>query len=258
MAEKQHIFKSLKNGVRYDGRGLLDYRSIDVQTGVSRCAEGSARVRIGSTDVMVGVKLAIEVPYPDTPAEGKLMVNAELRPIANPDFESGPPGDKAIEIARVVDRGLRESKAIAPEKLCIKEGESVWSVMIDIVPLNDSGNLLDAASIGALAALKSARFPVVKDDCKTIDWEAPKTDKMLELAKEPVEVTVLKIGEFYIVDPIPEEEELADARLTVAVSEDGLVYAMQKGGDTPLTIDEIDHMVGIAQQKSAEIRKIAG
>jgi len=253
MAEKEHILKSLKAGIRYDGRKLLDYRTVSVEPDIT-CSEGSARVKIGETEVLVGVKLAVEEPYPDTPAEGKLMVNAELRPIASPDFESGPPGEQAIDIARVVDRGLRESKALMPEKLCIKQGEKVWSVMIDICPLNDAGNMLDAASLGALAALKSTRFPVVKED-GNIDWEAELTDKKLELDKEPVEVTVLKIGEFYIVDPILKEEALADTSITIAVSKQGLVYAMQKRGDAPLSVDEIDKMVDIAIKKSAELRK---
>ncbi|MBD3304294.1 exosome complex protein Rrp42 [Candidatus Woesearchaeota archaeon] len=256
MAEKEHILKSLKAGVRYDGRKLLDYREVSVEPNVTN-AEGSARVKIGDTEVLVGVKLAVEEPYPDTPEEGKLMVNTELRPIASPDFESGPPGEQAIDIARVVDRGLRESKALAPEKLCIKAGEKVWSVMIDVVPLNDAGNILDAASIGALAALKNTRFPVVKED-GNIDWEAELTDKKLELGKEPIEVTVLKIGEFYIVDPILKEEELADTSITIAVSKEGLVYAMQKRGDSPLSVDEIDKMVEIAVKKSGELRKIIG
>jgi exosome complex component RRP42 len=256
MAEKEHILKSLKAGVRYDGRKLLDYRKVSVEPNIT-CAEGSARVKIGETEVLVGVKLAVEEPYPDTPDQGKLMVNAELRPMASPKFESGPPGDQAIDIARVVDRGLRESKALAPEKLCIKAGEKVWSVMIDVCPLNDAGNMLDAASLGAVAALKSTRFPPVKED-GNIDWEAPLTDQKLELAKEPVEVTVLKIGEFYIVDPISEEEELADTSITIAVAKDGTVYAMQKRGDSPLSVDEIDKMVEIAIKKSAELRKVVG
>ncbi|MBW2986043.1 exosome complex protein Rrp42 [Candidatus Woesearchaeota archaeon] len=256
MAEKEHILKSLKKGIRYDGRKLLDYRKVSVEPNATS-AEGSARVKIGATEVLVGVKLAAEVPYPDTPAEGKLMVNTELRPMANPDFESGPPGAKAIDIARVVDRGLRESKAIAPEKLCITAGEKVWSVMIDIVPLNDAGNLLDAAALGAIVALKNTRFPPIKKD-GNIDWEAPLTDKKLELVKEPIEVTVIKIDEFYIVDPILEEEELADTSITIAVSKDGLVYAMQKRGETPLSVEEIDKMVEIAIEKSAELRKIIG
>jgi exosome complex component RRP42 len=256
MAEKEHVLKSLKAGIRYDGRKLLEYRKVSVEPNVTT-AEGSARVKIGETEVLVGVKLAIEEPYPDTPEEGKLMVNTELRPMASPEFESGPPGEQAIDIARVVDRGLRESKALAPEKLCIKAGEKVWSVMIDIVPLNDAGNLLDAASLGAVVALKNTRLPPIKEDGH-IDWEAPLTDKKLELAKEPIEVTVLKIGEFYIVDPLHEEEELADTSITIAVSKEGLVYAMQKRGISPLSVDEIDKMVEIAIKKSEELRKFVG
>jgi len=253
MAEKEHILKSLKAGIRYDGREFLEYRKVSIEPDIT-AAEGNARVKIGKTEVLVGVKLAIEEPYPDTPDQGKLMVNTELRPMASPEFESGPPGAQAIDIARVIDRGLRESKAISPEKLCIKAGEKVWSVMIDIVPLNDAGNLLDAAALGAVVALKNTRFPAVKED-GDIDWEAPLTDKKLELAKEPVEVTVLKIGEFYIVDPILEEEELADTGITIAVSKEGLIYAMQKRGKSPLSVDEIDKMVEIAVKKSAELRK---
>ena len=71
-------------------------------------------------------------------------------------------------------------------------------------------------------------------------------------------MTVLKIGEFYIVDPILEEEELADTSVTIAVAEDGTVYAMQKRGNTPLSIEEIDKMVELAIKKSAELRKLIG
>lgn len=251
--EKEHILKSLKTGVRYDGRKLLEFRTVMVEQGVSGSAEGSARVRIGETDVFVGVKMAVEKPYPDTPEKGNLMVNSELRPISNPAFEAGPPGDQSIEIARVVDRGLRESKAIKTESLCITPKEKVWSVMIDICPLNDAGNLLDAAALGAISALKNTKYPQLFED-GTVNWEI-KTDKKIPIANEPIEITVLKIGEFMLVDPSPEEESLADARLTIAVSKDGTVHALQKGGETPLTIEEIDKMIEIVQDKSKELRK---
>ena len=251
--EKEHILKSLAAGVRYDGRKLLEFRPITVEQGVSVSAEGSARVKIGETDVFVGVKLAVEKPYPDTPEKGNLMVNSELRPIANPAFEAGPPGDQSIEIARVVDRGLRESKAIKAEALCITPKEKVWSVMIDICPLNDAGNLLDAAALGAISALKNTKYPQLLED-GTVNWEI-KTDKKIPVANEPIEITVIKIGEFMLVDPAPEEEALADARLTIAVSKDGTVHALQKGGETPLSAEEISKMIEIVQDKSKELRK---
>lgn len=249
---KEHLLKALAKNVRYDGRKLTDYRAVKITYGVSKSAEGSASVKIGNTEILIGVKLAIETPYPDTPDRGNLMVNAELRPLSSSKFELGPPGDQAIELARVVDRGIREAKAIDVKKLCIKEGEKVWSVMIDICSLNDDGNLLDAAALGTLAALKNARFPKEKDG--VIDY-GERTDKPLPIATEPVAITVIKIGDKFIVDPLPDEEALVEARLTVAVTQSNEICALQKGGESPLTVYDIDQMVAIALEKGQELRK---
>jgi len=110
--ERKHLLNTLNLNLRYDGRKLDEYRKIVVETNCVKNAEGSARVKIGNTEVIAGVKMAIEKPYPDTPDEGMLMVGAELLPMSNPDFELGPPGIQAIELARVVDRAIRESKIV--------------------------------------------------------------------------------------------------------------------------------------------------
>ena len=250
---KSHIIELLDKGTRLDGRGPLEYRKpIKVEYDVSKSAEGSARVIIGETEMITGVKMAIESPYPDTPDKGNLMVGAELSPLANPEFESGPPSIEAIELARVVDRGIRESKAIDVDKLCIEKGEKVWAVMIDLAPINDAGNLFDVSSLSALAAVKSAKFPKMEDGA--INY-LEKTKDSLPLQKEPISVTVCKIGKHFIVDPVTEEEKVIDARLTAAVGEDGKLYALQKGGETPLTEEEIIQMVDIAVDKTKELRK---
>lgn len=173
--QKKNIIKSLEKGIRYDGRNLLDYREVIVEPNAIKNAEGSARVKIGETEVIVGVKLDVGKPYPDTQDEGALMVGAELYPLSNPDFELGPPGIEAVELARVIDRGIRESKAINQKELCIKEGEKVWMVIIDICTINDAGNLFDASSLATLAALKCARFPEYKDD--KIDYKVKQKKK---------------------------------------------------------------------------------
>ena len=109
---RSHIISLLEANTRLDGRKLTEYRKpITVEYGVVKTAEGSARVKIGETDVMVGVKLEVGEPYPDTPNEGTIIVGAELLALSNPEFEPGPPGIQAIELARVVDRGIRESIA---------------------------------------------------------------------------------------------------------------------------------------------------
>ncbi len=250
---RSHIISLLNAGIRLDGRKLTDYRKpIELEYGVVKTAEGSARVRIGDTDVMVGIKLDVGEPYPDTPDEGTIIVGAELLPLSNPEFELGPPGIQAIELARVVDRGIRESKALDFKKLCITPKEKIWMVIIDICPINDAGNLLDASSLAAIAALKDAKYPSF--DGEKIDYKQ-KTDKKLQLEKTPIAVTVIKISDKFIVDPDVEEERVIDARLTVSSIEDGTLCAMQKGGDFPLTIDEISKMIDIGIEKGKELRK---
>src|SRR3989344_3156166 len=162
IVNKEIIAELAKQNKRLDGRSLTEYRKpITIETDISWTAEGSAKVQIGNTVVMAGVKLALEKPDNDTPEEGGMMVNAELLPLSSPDYEPGPPGIKAIELARVIDRGIREAKAVDMKKLCIKVGEKAWFMTIDIITINDDGNLSDAAGLAALAALKSARFPKV-------------------------------------------------------------------------------------------------
>ncbi|MCX8147160.1 MAG: exosome complex protein Rrp42 [Candidatus Woesearchaeota archaeon] len=250
--QKKHLVESLNKGIRYDKRKFDEYRNIEVEYGISKSAEGSARVKIGNTDVMVGVKLGIDKPYPDTPTEGCLMVEAELLPLSSPEFEAGPPDIKAIELARVVDRGVREAKAIDMKKLCIQEGEKVWIVFIDICTINDDGNLLDAAGIAAIAALKNAKFP----EYNGIEINYKKhTEQSLPLTKYPMPVTVYKIGNNFIVDPTLVEEKAFDARLTVTFAEDK-ICALQKGGESPLTLDDISKMIDIAARKAEDLQKI--
>lgn len=238
-------------GVHFDGRALGDVRSVVIERGVSKNAEGSARVTLGGTLVYAGVKMQTEKPYPDTPDRGNLMVNAELTPMASPDFESGPPSDWAIEISRLVDRTIREGEALDLKSLCITPAEQVWSVIIDIVPINDDGNLLDAASLAAIAALMDARMPGLKDG--VVDYKTH-TDP-LALSSNPILVTAYKIGDHIVTDPGYEEERGVQARLSIGFQDDGLLCALQKGGDGGLTPEEIAESLEKARAVADVYRK---
>lgn len=240
-------------GERIEKRKMEDYRKIVVEKNAIEKAEGSARVKVGETEVIVGVKMNIGTPYPDRPNEGVMIVGAEFSPIASPKFETGPPNENCIELARVVDRGIRESGAIDTKKLCIKEGEKVWMVNVDIHIMNHSGNLIDAAALAAVTALWNVRMPEVKDD--QVNWEK-KTNKRLPMNSKPITVTQAKIGSSMIVDPDLEEEEVMNTRLSIAIKDDERVCAMQKGGSGVLTTDEIDKALDVAVKKSKELRKL--
>jgi exosome complex component RRP42 len=255
MLNKEAVLQLAKESKRLDGRSLMDFRQpIKIETNISWTAEGSSRVQIGETVVMAGVKLSIEKPYNDTPDEGGIMINAELTPMSSSEYESGPPGMKAIELARVTDRGIREAKAIDMKKLCIQPGEKAWFVIIDIISINDAGNLFDAAGLAVLAALKSAKFPVVDEETGAIDYKK-KTEESLPLSKEPLSITVYKVNGALLVDPTNEEEGSYEARLTTASDSKGTISSLQKGGSDPLSIEEVDLMVGIAMEKATFLRE---
>ncbi|MCL7414129.1 MAG: RNA-binding protein, partial [ANME-2 cluster archaeon] len=122
IVQKDQLIRLILKGERLDGRKPEETRNIFIETGIIDKAEGSARVEIGDTKIIAGVKIQPGTPFPDTPDVGVIITSLELIPLASPEFESGPPRENAIELARVTDRGVRESGAIDLKKLCIKEG----------------------------------------------------------------------------------------------------------------------------------------
>lgn len=251
---KKSIIELIKNGERADGRSPNDYRDISVEVGVIEKAEGSARVKIGNTQIMIGVKPQIGTPFPDTPNVGVLMTNSELLPMASPTFESGPPDERSVELSRVTDRCLREGKIVDLEKLCVLEGEKVWMLFLDLHVLDYDGNLLDAAVLGSVAALMNTKIPTAKieDDKVVLDEE---NLVELPLKEKPLMCTFAKLGDELIVDPSLEEENIMGARISIGMREDSSMCAMQKGGEDPLSREQVMKAVNLAIEKTKELRE---
>jgi exosome complex component RRP42 len=252
--KRKKIHEVIFSGKRMDGRELEDYREITVKTKVMEKSAGSAEVRIGNSRVLVGIKLQVGKPFEDTPERGVLMVNAEYTPIAHPSFEPGPPKQDSIELARVVDRGIRSAEILDFEKLSLIKGSHVYVIFVDLYILSYDGNLIDASALGAMAALKTT---IKKIYNVSKNGEIVLTDKteLLKLQKEPLAVTIVKIGENFIIDPTADEEEVLDARLTVTLDEEGNVCTIQKAGPIGLSLEEIKKALNLAQKKASEIRQ---
>ncbi len=247
-----YALELIQNGKRVDGRKLEDFREIEIKPGIIGKAEGSAYVRIGETKVIAGVKLNLGEPFSDTPEEGVLIVNAEFSPASAPEFEAGPPGEDAVELARVVDRGIRESKCINFKELCITPKEKVWCAFVDIQIISHQGNLMDASTLAALAALLSAKIPKIEGETVLRgEYEKP-----LPITHKPINITVGKVGDKFLVDPLLEEEGILESKLSVGVREDDIICSLQKQGEMAVDIEDIEKMVDIAIGKSKEIRKL--
>lgn len=235
LIKRDYLVDLATKGKRADGRSFTEYRDIKIETNVISKAEGSARVKIGNTQLIAGIKMDVGEPYPDTPDSGVLTTAAELIPMASPDFEAGPPQEDAIELARVVDRGVRESEVVEVEKLCIEPGEKVWILFIDIHILDYDGNLFDAASLATLAALFTTKVPASRYDLGD--------DYPLPLREPPISCTSIKLEDKILFDPSLDEEQIADARLTVATDVKGDIRAMQKGLNGSYSKEEIQNVI---------------
>lgn len=251
---QETIQKIVKDGDRLDGRDLDEFRDIELETDyINETAEGSAYVRMGDTQVVVGLKVSVEEPYPDRPDQGSIVTNAELAPMADREFESGPPREPGVELARVVDRGIRESGAVDFTDLCIEEGEKVYTLFIDIHVVNNDGSLIDASSLGAMAAIMTGFIPEYDEETGTLNRDEKAMN--VPLHSEPVTVTAHKISGEQVWDTTKEEEEAQEARLTVSLNEKGNVVAMQKGERYPYSQEEIMEIVHDAEEQTEKLRE---
>ncbi len=247
---REQILEQYSQGRRADGRGLGDYRELKIQVGTMIKANGSATVDLGDTRVVAGVKVAVGTPFPDTPDEGLLIVGAEVLPIASAYVEPGPPDEDSIELARVVDRGVRESHMVDMHQMVIEEGKKVYSVFVDVTVVNVDGNLLDATSYAVVSALASAKYKkmTLKED-KVVELEEMSS---LPVQTIPVSITTSKVGDFLLMDPTTEEEAVQEARLTFAIA-NGQVCAAQKGGQGSFSPEQVLKALDTALLKSKEI-----
>ncbi|MCL4373491.1 MAG: RNA-binding protein [Candidatus Marsarchaeota archaeon] len=244
----KYVRELLANGKREDGRSINDFRSIRIANDIVSSAEGSAQVDLGSTRVLVGVKLEIDTPMEDNPEEGNLTVSSELLPLASADYEPGPPSPEAIELARVVDRGIRAGSCVDMKSLFIEEGKA-WFVYADIYVLNYDGNLIDASTMAVMSALMHTRVPKYEDG-KIIREES---SGKLKIDNIVTSATFGKIDGHLLLDTTKNEENAADARLTIA-TDDNYVRAMQKGLSGSLSTNDVIELAGLAFEKHKEIK----
>ena len=246
---KSTILSLLAKGLRTSERDLVTPRIVKIKTGVIERAEGSAQVELGNTKVLVGVKTDVGAPFRDTPDEGVITVNAELVPLASPLFEPGPPDENAIELARVIDRSIRETNAVDRKSLAIIPGSKVWVIHVDIYVLDHDGNLFDASMLATMAALMNTMLPDYEElETGEIILDRSKKTTPLKINKKVLTVNIAKIGDYLVVDPDLDEETVADTRIIVAYDEEGNIVGVQKSGPGAMSREEILKAVDIGRE----------
>ena len=252
--KRNKIIDLLAEGKRFDGRAFDEHRPLTIETNVIPHANGSARVRLGDTEVVTGVKIQPDRPFPDMGDKGIFICTAEILPLAHPTAEPGPPQEGVIELARVVDRGIRESGMVDVSQLVLEKDKSVVGIFADNSVTDHDGNLFDACSYASTAAILTCKVPKweMKDEKPTL-VEGELSDPPITTI--PVSVTIARIGEHLLVDPNSDEWACMDARITITTNSDGNICALQKGGNNGFTIEQIIKCSQTAIAIGAKIRQ---
>jgi exosome complex component RRP42 len=251
---KNAILTFLSRGTRVDERSFDSPREINIKTDLIPNANGSSYVELGKTKVLAGIKVEPGTPFPDTPQEGNLIVSVEFLPHASPVFEPGPPDERAVELARIIDRSLRDVRAIDLSKMVITPGRKVWNIFIDIYVVDYDGNMIDASSIATMLALLTAKIPKVSTTETGEIIISEEKSENIPVKKKVVTATIAKItddntgNKYYIADPSLEEEMIADTLVTIAFSEDGLITGIQKSGLSSIYSDDIPKILNMSRK----------
>lgn len=244
--ERRYIAAGAEQNVRNDGRTRQDIRRVEVQLGVIPNATGSARVRLGGTDIIVAVKAEIGTPQAERPDAGILKFHVECSPVASPAFRGRGGEELGSEIARALERSMyvppgpaAAGASLTPldlGALKIVSGKTCWVLYIDALILDLDGAALDATSVAIKAALSDARIPKVD----VVQGESPEDEPEYELDDDPdqavrldvtrlpLAMSVCLLGSAAVVDPTAEEEESARAVVQVAVDGAGAVCGITK------------------------------
>ncbi|MEM2910420.1 MAG: exosome complex protein Rrp42 [Nitrososphaerota archaeon] len=244
------IYKLLQQGKRIDERSPYDFRKITIQTNVVEKANGSALVSMGGTRILTGIKVELGTPYSDRPNEGIFSVNAELLPLASKSFEPGPPDERGIELARVVDRCIREGKSIDLERLCLVPGKMVYILYVDIYVLDYDGNYFDPSVMSAMAALATCTIPKYSATGERIEGEYMK----VPIRDIPLSVTIGIIKDKLLVDPCSVEENSLDTSIVIGMDSTSNIVAMHKNSPGHIPLSLMESIINVAEEQIGKIR----
>ena len=239
-AERRFIVDGAQKNVRSDGRQQRELRDVEIACGVIAQATGSARVRIGATDVIVGVKAEIGTPDVETPGLGAVEFSVECSPLASPKFRGRGGDELSAELSVAIEKsfgvglagGLGAGElALDLASLCILPGKSCWVLYVDALVLDLDGSAMDAISVGCRAALEDANIPKVEiqGEGEEQDFEVDEEHATkLDVSRVPLSLSAGLMGTSIVLDLTGSEEEASTAVVSVSTNAQGDICGVSK------------------------------
>ncbi|KAI9472368.1 MAG: ribosomal protein S5 domain 2-type protein [Benjaminiella poitrasii] len=253
-AEKSYIEQGVLSDCRGDGRARFEYRHLVLETGLLSQASGSARCRLGDSDVLVGIKVEIGEVDPTRPKQGRIICNVECSPSASQQFEGRGADEINNTLTLALDRLLNGPQSgLDLESLCIIPNQQCWIIYIDAMVMDAAGNLLDCIVMTTRATLHNTRVPktqLIDLEDGNVEFEiiddVEEAEPLKDCVNLPVTVSLYKIGERYVIDPTSLEELCSQLTLTVSVNRFGQVCGIKKSGGGSLEPTLLNEMITTA------------
>jgi ribonuclease PH len=230
---------------RADNRRYDELRSISIERGVNRYAEGSALIRWGDTVVNCTASVENRVP-PFLRGLGSGWVSAEysMLPRATQernqrDVTRGKPSGRSSEIQRLIGRSVRAAVDLA------SIGER--TILVDCDVLQASG--------GTRTASITASFVCLVDALRTIARCDGRSD--LPITAQIGAVSVGIVGGAHLLDLSYEEDHVAEVDCNVVMTSAGEFVEIQGTGERgSFSRRDLDNMLLLAESGLRDIFSI--
>jgi exosome complex component RRP43 len=272
-----YYLKFIKQNCRPDNRKLSDIRPCSIKPDCINTSDGSALAKLGSTIVVCGVSARLCRPCEERPNKGYIACNVELPALCSSksvksgsaashqsaSFSQSLVASASIEqtqalLTQLMQDILDESRCIDEKQLCIREGKLVWALYIDMVCLNNDGNVQDACCMAMINALKTVKlYDMDYDDRENKPMmKSPIRQSKLKLNAEPACTTIICIEDGILMpDPNKQEEDFMKAYVIVCTLDESKICLIRKFGGFSLSIEQVNLCVDRALKNGNYIRK---
>ncbi len=231
--------------MRKNGRGERELRTILLEPGVSKHAEGSCLARFGDTHVLCTASVEDRVP-PHVYGTGAGWVTAEYGMLPRSTHERmareaarGKQGGRTLEIQRLIGRALRA----AVDLRCL----GVRTLTLDCDVIQADGGTRTAAITGAYVALVQAIRGL---------------QRRKALAQDPVRRSVAAVSVGIVdgrvcLDLDYDEDSTAEVDMNVVATGDGALVEVQGTAEgKPFPRADLDRMLDVAVEGLAQLRAL--
>jgi exosome complex RNA-binding protein Rrp42 (RNase PH superfamily) len=135
--------------------------------------------------------------------------------------------------------------------LCIDKGKAVLVIYVEIHSLTYDGNMLDAAIIACMTALRTTNLPHLEYNEKTGIVRhiptPPSEQKKIKMNNVIFPITFgLLENDIILADPNLNEESIIEGTITIVYNSQGSISGIFKMGGSSLNQEHLDHILNEA------------